>query len=226
MITALIVCLLFISFIFIECSHNGIAGAYGNKLSMPYCSRSCVCDPDIRFTPVCPNKSTQTYFSPCHAGCMYEIQTNGERTFGACTCGVDPDMMMINKGVSTVTEGACGYENCQKMWIIFQILLAFGMVCIGSRLVGKMLITVRSVLQQDTAIALALELSLGGLIAYVPGFFAYKYIAGESQMNKKIGILLIKKTVHFQIQHANIGHQIIRYVIFIIRKISETTSIF
>lgn len=179
MITALIVCLLFIGFIYIECSHNGIAAAYGNTLSMPYCSRSCSCDPDIRFTPVCPNQSTQTYFSPCHAGCVFELLTNGERKFGGCTCGIDPDMSLINNAVSVVTEGACGYENCQKMWVIFQVLVAFGTVCIGSRMVGKILISIRSVLHQDTSIALALELTFIGLIAYIPGFWAYKYIAGK-----------------------------------------------
>lgn len=177
-ITALIVCLLFVAFIFIECSHNGIAGAYGNKLSMPYCSRSCKC-PDVRFTPVCPNHSTQTYFSPCHAGCIFELLTNGERKFGGCTCGSDSDISIMDSGVSIVTEGACGYENCQKMWVIFQVLIAFAMVCIGSRLVGKILISIRSVLHQDTSIALALELSFVGLIAYIPGFIAYKYIAGK-----------------------------------------------
>lgn len=76
------------------------------------------------------------------------------------------------------SEGACGYESCQKMWIIFQVLTAFGAVCVGSRLVGKLLISIRSVLPQDTAMSLALELSFVGLIAYVPGKFAYKYIAG------------------------------------------------
>lgn len=87
-------------------------------------------------------------------------------------------MTLINEYVSTASEGACGYESCQKIWIIFQILTAFGAVCVGSRLVGKILISIRSVLLQDTAIALALELTFVGLIAYIPGQFVYKYIAG------------------------------------------------
>lgn len=123
--------------------------------------------------------STQTYFSPCHAGCIYELVANGERKFGGCTCGSDPDMSLINDGISMVSEGACGYENCQTMWLIFQVLIAFGTVCIGSRIVGKILITIRSVLRQDIAIALALELTLVGLIASTLGQLAYKYIAGK-----------------------------------------------
>lgn len=182
-ITALIVCLLFIGFIFIECSHNSIAGAYGNKIHLPYCSRSCVCDSDLRFTPVCPDKSSQTYFSPCHAGCLTDQLVNGHRIFSNCSCGIDPDLTLVNDGLSTASEGACGYENCQKMWIIFQILVAFGTVCIGSRLVGKILISIRSVLWQDTAIALALELTFVGLVAYIPGKIVYEHIAGKSEIS-------------------------------------------
>lgn len=182
LITALIVCLLFVGFIFIECSHNTIASAYGSKLSTPYCSRSCVCDSDLRFTPVCPDQSQQTYFSPCHAGCISDQIVNGQRIFGNCSCGIDPGLTLVNDGLSIATEGACGYEDCQKMWIIFQILVAFGAVCIGSRLVGKILISIRSVLSQDTSIALALELTFVGLVAYIPGKIAYEYIAGNNEV--------------------------------------------
>lgn len=108
---------------------------------------------------------------------------NGQRIFGNCSCGIDPDLTLVNDGLSTASEGACGYEHCQKMWILFQILVAFGTVCIGSRLVGKILISIRSVLQQDTAIALALELTFVGLMAYTPGKIAYEYIAGKSEIS-------------------------------------------
>lgn len=181
----MIVCLLFIGFIFIECSHNAIAAAYGNKIQLPFCSRDCVCDNDIRFTPVCPQNSTKTFFSPCHAGCTSEEIVNGQRMFSHCTCGNNPDEVLINDGLLAASEGACGYEKCQKMWIIFQVLVAFGAVCIGSRLVGKILISIRCVLSQDTAIALALELTFVGLLAYIPGKMAYEYIAGMCVISDK-----------------------------------------
>lgn len=174
-ITALIVCLLFVGFIFIECSHNSIAGAYGKRLSTPYCSRHCTCDSDIRFTPVCPENGVQTFYSPCHAGCTSDHVVNGKRIFGNCTCGIDAEIPITS---SVATEGACGYKSCQNLWIVFQTLSAFGAVCVGSRLVGKLLITIRSVLHQDTALALALELTFVGLLTYIPGKIAYEYIAG------------------------------------------------
>lgn len=167
---------MFIGFIFIECSHNSIAGAHGKKLAKPYCSRQCVCDPDIRFTPVCPEDGVQTFYSPCHAGCSSDFVINGKRVFGNCSCGIDSEISIDS---TLATEGACGYEHCQYYWILFQVLSAFGAMCIGSRLVGKILISIRSVLRQDTAIALGLEITVVGAIAYVPGKFAYEYIAGN-----------------------------------------------
>lgn len=176
--TASIVCLLFVAFIFIHCTHNAIAGTFAGKLTLPYCSHRCSCDADIRFTPVCPADSVQTFFSPCHAGCATETLINGQRVFSNCSCGVDTEISLHGPGVYA-SEGACGYNDCQKFWIIFQVLTIFSAACVGSRLIGKILISIRSVLPQDKALALGTELTLVGFIAYVPGKFAYKAIAGE-----------------------------------------------
>lgn len=169
------------SFIFITCSHRPIAGAYGGKLAQPYCSRHCLCDPDIEFTPVCPANSIQTYFSPCHAGCTSEHLINGERIFGNCSCGVDSEISLDGDGIYA-TDGACGFANCQTFWIIFHVLSTFGAVCVGSRIVGKIIISIRCVLPQDKALALAMELTLIGLIAYIPGKIAYDEIAGKIEL--------------------------------------------
>lgn len=84
------------------------------------------------------------------------------------------------------TEGACGYENCQKMWIIFHVLVAVAAICIGCGMVGKVLISIRCVLLQDTSIALALELTFVGLLAHIPGKMVYEYIAGKSTQGKNV----------------------------------------
>lgn len=62
-----------------DCNHNSIAGANGGKLMQPFCSKQCICDNTVRFTPVCPIDSVQTYYSPCHAGCSSETVFNGQR---------------------------------------------------------------------------------------------------------------------------------------------------
>lgn len=186
----MIVGLLFVVYIFLQCTHNSIAGAHRNRLAKPYCSRACSCDPDIRFTPVCPQNGVQTFYSPCYAGCTTDRVVNGQRIFGNCTCGVNVEWGLTKDNVVIATEGACDYADCQKMWIIFQILFGFAIVCMGTRLIGKILISIRSVLYQDKAIALAFELTVCGLVAYIPGKIVYDFIAGElkTEINYRIVI--------------------------------------
>lgn len=79
-ITASIVCILFVVYIFVDCNHNAIAGSTtSGKLMQPFCSKQCICDQTVRFTPVCPIDSVQTFYSPCHAGCSSETVLNGQR---------------------------------------------------------------------------------------------------------------------------------------------------
>lgn len=187
-ITAFIICCLFVSYVFIECKNSHIAGAYNGKLTKPYCSRSCLCDDDIRFTPVCPENSVLTYYSPCHAGCSTDYIINGQRVFGNCSCGVDSELAAFD---IHATDGACGYVDCQKFWIIFQALTVFGAAVLATRIVGKILISIRCVLRQDKALALALELTLLGLIVYIPGKIAYEFIAGEFTIEFGFGNLVV-----------------------------------
>lgn len=77
------------------------------------------------------------------------------------------------------TEGACGHTNCQTYWIMFQVLTVLGASLLASGIVGNLIISIRSVLPQDKSLALAVELWLIGLIAYIPGKVAFKLIAGK-----------------------------------------------
>lgn len=127
--------------------------------------------------PVCPENGVQTYFSPCHAGCGAEIYINNVRMFGNCSCGIDTQIPMIDL---IATDGACGMDDCQPYWIVYQALSVFASALLGSTLIGKLIISIRSVLPQDKASAIALELSLIGLIVYIPGKIAYREIAKQT----------------------------------------------
>lgn len=127
--------------------------------------------------PVCPEDGVQTYFSPCHAGCGAEIYINNVRMFGNCSCGVDTQLPMMDL---IATEGACGMDDCQPYWIVYQALSVFASALLGSTLIGKLIITIRAVMPQDKASALAIELSLVSLIVYIPGKFAYRAIADHT----------------------------------------------
>ncbi|ETN67232.1 organic anion transporter [Anopheles darlingi] len=166
---------LFIAFIFISCEEEQIAGAYrGRKLIKPFCASNCVCAENIPFTPVCPQDSRFTYFSPCHAGCQDREEINNVVTYRNCTCGVDLDIVSPGE---LATEGACGIGDCQQHWIVFQVLTVIVTMLLASGLVGKVIITLRSVLRQDKAMALAVELTLVGLVVYLPGMVIYQVVA-------------------------------------------------
>jgi hypothetical protein len=149
----------------------------------------------VPFTPVCPENSVHTYFSPCHgelneifviflnficsklkAGCGAEIFINNVRVFGNCSCGIDTELPMEDV---IATEGGCGIENCQKFWISYQVLSVLASGLLASTFIGKLIITLRSVLPQDKASAIAIELSLVGLIVYIPGKLGYRFIASK-----------------------------------------------
>lgn len=76
------------------------------------------------------------------------------------------------------TEGACGMEDCQPYWIAYQALSVVAAALLGSTLIGKLIITLRSVLPQDKSSALGIELFIIALIVYIPGKLGYRFIAG------------------------------------------------
>lgn len=67
--------------------------------------------------------------------------------------------------------------DCQKYWIIFQVLSVVVSALLASALIGKLIISIRTVLPQDKALALSVEMTLVGLVAYLPGTAAYQAIA-------------------------------------------------
>lgn len=69
-------------------------------------------------------------------------------------------------------------EDCQKFWIAYQALSVVAAALLGSTLIGKLIITLRSVLPQDKSSALGIELAIIALIVYIPGKLGYRFIAG------------------------------------------------
>lgn len=108
------------------------------------------------------------------AGCGAEIFINSLRVFGNCSCGVDTQIPLEDM---MATEGACGMADCQPFWISYQVLSVIASALLGSTLIGKLIITLRSVLAQDKSTAIALELLFISLVVYIPGKFGYRFIA-------------------------------------------------
>jgi hypothetical protein len=167
----------FVVSIFIDCEKTTIAGSHRGKIVKPFCAHSCLCAENQPFLPVCPENSVQTFYSPCFAGCGAEIFINEIRVFGNCSCGADVEIPMEDV---IATVGACGMSECQKFWIAFQTMTVFAAALLASTLVGKLIISIRAVLPQDKSLVIALELTFIGLIVYIPGKMAYRFVADHT----------------------------------------------
>lgn len=84
------------------------------------------------------------------------------------------------QGNLRATEGACSYLNCQRMLVGFQVLSLVAAAVLGASTIGKVIITLRSVLPQDKALALATQLTLFGIFAYIPVYIGYNLVTSES----------------------------------------------
>ncbi|KAM7353915.1 organic anion transporting polypeptide 33Eb isoform 2-T2 [Cochliomyia hominivorax] len=166
---------IYIAFIFIKCEVGPLGGTVNGKLQQPYCSRQCICNP-TSFLPVCPENSTVTYFSPCYAGCSKKTTINSLELYEGCSCGGTNNYDMNTAFNIKATEGACSAKTCANMLIIFQILSVLTACIYGMTTIGKIIISLRSVLPQDKGLALAMEVMFLGLFAYIPAHLAYDVV--------------------------------------------------
>ncbi|KAI8042565.1 solute carrier organic anion transporter family member 2B1 [Drosophila gunungcola] len=164
---------IFVGLIFVQCDVGAIAGVEGGKLKQPYCSSQCLCTPTA-FMPVCPESSSVTYFSPCYAGCTRQTSINSFQLFEGCSCSGDQSLNAT--GQMRATAGACSADSCQSAIIIFQIMSISAAFLLGVGTIGKTLITLRAVLPQDKSLALAFEVMIVGLFAYVPVHLSYDIV--------------------------------------------------
>lgn len=109
--------------------------------------------------------------------CAKQILIVYIQTFTNCTCGADTDLV-ITAADTIATDGACGFVDCESLWISFLVLSISGASVFATGMVANLLLTIRSALPQDKALSLATELTLLGLVVYIPGHIGYQAIAG------------------------------------------------
>lgn len=168
--------LIYVGYIFVSCDVGAIAGVVGGKLTQPYCASQCLCTPTA-FMPICPQNSSVTYFSPCYAGCTRVSSINSFEYYEGCSCR--GDQSALNAGTGRATPGACSADSCNRAIIIFQVLSVSAAFIMGITAIGKTLITLRAVLPQDKTLALAFEVMIVGLFAYVPAHLSYELVTRE-----------------------------------------------
>lgn len=157
------------------CEKNSIVGTTkrGSLVLLKYCNRNCGCSNDADFRPVCDNKGTFTFYSPCHAGCTSFELRNGITTYSGCSCVEE----MTGAEKTEAIDGPCTSNNCQVNWILFEFGNLLACLLVASTFVGDLLIILRSVNVQDKAISIGFWMTWFAIFGNILGKILYDMIA-------------------------------------------------
>ncbi|KAF3425088.1 hypothetical protein E2986_03670 [Frieseomelitta varia] len=157
------------------CKKNPIVGTTkrGSLVLLKYCNRNCGCSNDADFRPVCDNKGTFTFYSPCHAGCTSFELRNGITTYSGCSCVGE----MTGAEKTEAIDGPCTSNNCQVNWILFEFGSLLACLLVASTFVGDLLIILRSVNVQDKAISIGFWMTWFAIFGNILGKILYDMIA-------------------------------------------------
>uniref|UniRef100_A0A2P2I6E8 Solute carrier organic anion transporter family member 4A1-like n=1 Tax=Hirondellea gigas TaxID=1518452 RepID=A0A2P2I6E8_9CRUS len=131
-----------------------------------WCNTGCECSHRLA-EPVCGNNGL-TYFSPCHAGCTAASPSS----FSNCTCidsvATDPSSNQFAEVVvvPVATSGPC-YIPCNT-FVPFMAVLFLMCASVATSQMPLLMILLRSVSEEERALALGLQFVMYRLIAYIP----------------------------------------------------------
>lgn len=181
-VLALLVAIFMFSRIATNCPSLHIEGGRQGSLQLVQtCNRQCACTDSTRFSPVCSQEGSVLFYSPCHAGCTKVQYIDDIQTFSNCSCVWKK---LGNDSLHQAKGGPCSNTKCGFSWIVDQCVTVLTAALVGTRLVGNAILTFRSVQPKDKSLAVGLELTLVGLIAYIPGKLLYQLMADLSCMHR------------------------------------------
>lgn len=128
------------------------------------CNMGCHCSPN-HIEPVCGSNGI-TYFSPCHAGCRAEAVKRPD-SYSNCACIIANNTK--NHGVTAIplaTMGPCPHI-CDAM-IPFMVLLFIMTLVVSITQMPLLMITLRSVDEEERAFALGMQFVIFRLFGYIP----------------------------------------------------------
>lgn len=129
-----------------------------NSSTSNSCQLGCFCD-DTDYFPVCGSDG-RTYFSPCHAGCLEEVN----QTYINCGC---------ISGLGTAEPGLCATE-CKMLYPYMAVTIVVAFIQTLTAMPG-MIFALRSVPDKDKSLSVGLSSFMHTLL----GFFPAPVVMGE-----------------------------------------------
>ncbi|XP_035659224.1 solute carrier organic anion transporter family member 5A1-like [Branchiostoma floridae] len=132
------------------------------------CNVDCGC-PFEGYAPVCYQPEQLTYFSPCQAGCTQKSLIPGTKVnnYTGCSC------LTGSAGGShgQITSGKCS-SDC-NMLPVFMLLLFIIVLISTTSQVPALMVTIRSVSEEDKPFALGLQIVFLRALGYLPAPIYY-----------------------------------------------------
>ncbi|XP_067138869.1 solute carrier organic anion transporter family member 3A1 [Centruroides vittatus] len=202
---------------FLGCDNIRMAGAtlpYFNNTELETfqvnltadCNMGCRCSPnDIE--PVC-GRNGITYFSPCHAGCKAE---GGHRPFSYTNCACIITNSTLTQEVTAIplaTSGPCP-QVCQAM-IPFMVLLFIMTLVVSITQMPLLMITLRSVSQEERSFALGMQFVIFRVFGYIPSPIMFgnvidsTCILWKAHCGRQGGFCLMYNIEHFRLRYIGV----------------------
>ncbi|ESO04434.1 hypothetical protein HELRODRAFT_172826 [Helobdella robusta] len=156
---------------------------YYNKFNLTsMCNKNCNCD-DNSMEFVCGDNGV-IYFSPCYAGCVTAAVGNGgkEQNYSDCSCVILPSSLSSSPQspttgsvhLTSLAEAGMGecVGKCETL-VPFMVMLFFMTFVVTGTQMPLVMVTIRSVCEQEKALALGVQYVMLRLLAYIPAPLIY-----------------------------------------------------
>jgi len=169
----------FFMLIYVGCPQVDVNRIYGSEL-LGSCQNSCDCSG--KYEPICNVATGRTYYSPCMADCRSTVKNGTQNIYKDCRCLISSDavidILTLEDGGSSsdtvayhklgdAVGGVCP-QDCDSFVAYIALETIMKMVGATGR-VGGTLVYLRSVEEQDKALAMGTLTVLMSIFAFIPG---------------------------------------------------------